>query len=192
MDIVAKVGERAAGATAAGAAPMYDLIELFFFAYRDFVGDADRLLETYRFGRAHHRVLHFVSRQPGLTIAELLEILKITKQSLNRVLKELIAESFIEARAGAQDRRHRQLHTTAKGARLAKDLAHLQTRRFSRAMNALGEGGRERAIAFLLAMIDEHERERVIALIGAKELNASELGAKSSSAPAHGQIGEKA
>ena len=71
---------------------MYDLIELFFFAYRDFVGDADRLLETYRFGRAHHRVLHFVSRQPGLTIAELLDILKITKQSLNRVLKELVAE----------------------------------------------------------------------------------------------------
>src|SRR5579863_10126992 len=86
-------------------APIYDLIELFFFAYRDFVGDADRLLETYGFGRAHHRVLHFVSRQPGLTIAELLDILKITKQSLNRVLKELIAESFIEARAGALDRR---------------------------------------------------------------------------------------
>src|SRR5580698_2075111 len=82
------------------AAPMYDLIELFFFAYRDFVGDADRLLLTYGFGRAHHRVLHFVSRQPGLTIAELLDILRITKQSLNRVLKELIAESFIEARAG--------------------------------------------------------------------------------------------
>src|SRR6201999_4342440 len=76
--------------------PVFDLIELLFFAYRDFVGDADRLLEAYRFGRAHHRVLHFVSRQPGLTIAELLDILKITKQSLNRVLKELITENFIE------------------------------------------------------------------------------------------------
>ncbi len=150
MDIAAK-----SGAPGAAAAPMYDLIELFFFAYRDFVGDADRLLETFRFGRAHHRVLHFVSRQPGLTIAELLEILKITKQSLNRLLKELVAESFIEARAGAQDRRHRQLHTTPKGARLAKDLAHLQTRRFSKAMESLGAEGRERAIAFLLAMIDE-------------------------------------
>lgn len=187
MDIVAKPG-----ATVAGAVPMYDLIELFFFAYRDFVGDADRLLETYRFGRAHHRVLHFVSRQPGLTIAELLEILKITKQSLNRVLKELIVESFIEARAGAQDRRHRQLHTTAKGARLAKDLAHLQTRRFSKAMDALGEGGRERAIAFLLAMIDEHERERVVALIGAKDLDAGGPGGKSSSARLNEQIGGKA
>jgi DNA-binding MarR family transcriptional regulator len=171
---------------------MYDLIELFFFAYRDFVGDADRLLETYRFGRAHHRVLHFVSRQPGLTIAELLEILKITKQSLNRVLKELIAESFIEARAGAQDRRHRQLHTTAKGARLAKELAHLQTRRFSKAMDALGEGGRERAMAFLLAMIDEHERERVVALIGATDFSAGEPDGRSLGAPANGRIGEKA
>ena len=99
MDIAAK-----SGAPGAAAAPMYDLIELFFFAYRDFVGDADRLLETFRFGRAHHRVLHFVSRQPGLTIASLLEILRITKQSLNRVLKELIAQNFIEARAGALDR----------------------------------------------------------------------------------------
>ena len=96
--------------------PLYELIELLFFAYRDFVGDADRLLEAFGFGRAHHRVLHFVSRQPGLTIAALLEILKITKQSLNRVLKELIAKNFIEARAGAIDRRHRQLYAT-EGAR---------------------------------------------------------------------------
>ncbi len=153
-------------ASSVAAAPMYDLIELFFFAYRDFIGDADRLLETYGFGRAHHRVLHFVSRQPGLTIAELLDILKITKQSLNRVLKELIAESFIEARAGAQDRRHRQLYTTGKGARLARELAGLQTRRFSRAMAGLGVDGRGRAMAFLLAMIDPGERERVIELIG--------------------------
>jgi DNA-binding MarR family transcriptional regulator len=170
MDIAGKFGERPAATT-----PMYDLIELFFFAYRDFVGDADRLLETYRFGRAHHRVLHFVSRQPGLTIAELLEILKITKQSLNRVLKELVAESFIEARAGAQDRRHRQLHTTPKGTRLAKDLAHLQTRRFSRAMENLGAEGRERAIAFLLAMIDESERDHVVALIGKKDQAVGEV-----------------
>src|SRR3954464_5994861 len=73
-----------------GEAPAYDLIELLFFAYRDFVGDADRLLADYGFGRAHHRVLHFVDRHPGLTVADLLEVLKITKQSLNRVLKELV------------------------------------------------------------------------------------------------------
>ena len=153
---------------------MYDLIELFFFAYRDFVGDADRLLESYRFGRAHHRVLHFVSRQPGLTIAELLEILKITKQSLNRVLKELIADGFIEARAGAQDRRHRQLHATAKGARLARELAQLQTRRFAKATDTLGATGRDRAAAFLLAMIDEQERAQVVALVGARDPEAVE------------------
>ena len=67
-----------------------ELIELFFFAYRDFVGDADRLLSSYGFGRAHHRVIHFVQRRPGLSIAALLDILKITKQSLNRVLKQLL------------------------------------------------------------------------------------------------------
>src|ERR1700729_516307 len=114
MEIAVK--SSSTGATAGDeAAPMYGPIELFFFAYRDFVGDADRLLETYGFGRAHHRVLHFVSRQPGLTIAELLDILKITKQSLNRVLKELIAENFIDARAGAIDRRQRQLFPTKTG-----------------------------------------------------------------------------
>src|SRR5450432_2988654 len=185
MELAAKFGERSANAV-----PMYELIELFFFAYRDFVGDADRLLETYRFGRAHHRVLHFVSRRPGLTIAELLEILKITKQSLNRVLKELIAESFIDVRAGAQDRRHRQLHTTVKGARLARDLAHLQTRRFSKAMDSLGEGAREKAMAFLVAMIDENERDRVIEWIGAKETSSAEPGELS--ARAHRESGEKA
>jgi len=147
-------------------APMYDLIELFFFAYRDFVGDADRMLENYGFGRAHHRVLHFVSRAPGLTIAELLEILKITKQSLNRVLKELIAEGFIDSRAGAKDRRHRQLFATTKGERLARDLALLQTRRFSGALDHVGAGAREQATAFLLAMVDSDERARIAERIG--------------------------
>jgi hypothetical protein len=78
--------------------------------------------------------------------------------------------------ADAQDRRHRQLHTTSKGARLARDLAHLQTRRFSKAMDSLGEGAREKAMAFLVAMIDENERDRVIELIGAKESNSLEPG----------------
>ena len=88
---------------------MYDLIELLFFAYRDFVGDPDRLLESLKFGRAHHRVLHFIHRNPGLTVAELLDILRITKQSLNRVLKELLDEHFVEQRTGVTDRRQRQL-----------------------------------------------------------------------------------
>src|SRR6476659_5373721 len=99
--------------------PSYDLIELFFFAYRDFVSDPDRLLADFGFGRAHHRVLHFVDRQPGLTIAELLDILRITKQSLNRVLKELICKGFIESRTGTADRRQRLLYVTPQGHELA-------------------------------------------------------------------------
>src|SRR3954462_3590335 len=95
--------------------PAYDLIELFFFAYRDFVSDPDRILDEYGFGRGHHRVLPFVRRQPGLTIAELLDILRITKQSLTRVLKELIEKDFIESRTGTSDRRQRLLHATPQG-----------------------------------------------------------------------------
>ena len=146
-------------------APLYELIELLFFAYRDFVGEADRLLEAYGFGRAHHRVLHFVSRHPGLTIAALLDILKITKQSLNRVLKELIAKNFIDARAGATDRRHRQLYATEAGERLVGEIANLQSRRFAAAVAEVGPGAKETATRFLQAMIDAPERERVKALI---------------------------
>jgi len=153
-------------------ATMYDMIELFYFAYRDFVGDADRPLESYGFGRAHHRVLHFVSRQPGLTIAALLDILRITKQSLNRVLKELIAQNFIEVRAGARDRRNRELYATPDGEGLARELARAQTRRFARAFSHLGPFGREQAVAFLLAMVDPSDRERVVALIAAGRLGA--------------------
>src|ERR1700738_423532 len=117
--------------------PMYELIELFFFAYRDFVGDADRLLEAYGFGRAHHRVLYFVSRRPGLTIAELLEILGITKQSLNRVLNDLRDRSYIVTRSGKTDRRHRQLHATARGDALIAEIAAVQSARFERAFAEL-------------------------------------------------------
>jgi DNA-binding MarR family transcriptional regulator len=146
-------------------APMYDLIELLFFAYRDFVGDPDRLLESLRFGRAHHRVLHFIHRNPGLTIAELLDILRITKQSLNRVLKELLDERFVEQRTGTADRRQRRLFLTDKGSALALDLSVLQSQRFTRALAQLPESAREDATRFFLAMIDPDERPRVEALV---------------------------
>ena len=110
-------------------------------------------------------MLHFVHRQPGLSIAELLEILKITKQSLNRVLKDLLDQGFVEARAGESDRRQRQLHATPAGCRLALQLAQVQTQRFGRALDSLGAGSRERAKAFLLAMIDPGERRKVTALL---------------------------
>jgi DNA-binding MarR family transcriptional regulator len=149
------------------------LVELFFFAYRDFVGDADRLLENYGFGRAHHRVLHFVHRRPGLAIAALLDILKITKQSLNRVLKQLLDAGFVEARPGAADRRQRLLYPTPRGARLARELAALQSARFRRVLDALSPAAREAAADFLFAMVDGEERERVRAHLGRGELGRS-------------------
>ena len=147
-------------------APHYELIELLFFAYRDFVGGADQLLEAYAFGRAHHRVLHFVNRQPGLTIAELLDILKITKQSLGRVLKQLIDEGYIIQKEGAEDRRQRLLYVTPKGEALALKLAALQTERIARAFGELGTGARESAARFLAAMIDAENRDDVLRQIG--------------------------
>ena len=132
----------------------YEMIELLFFAYRDFVGDADRVLERYGFGRAHHRVLHFVNRNPGLMIAALLDILKITKQSLARVLKELVQAEFIEVRSGADDRRQRLLFAAPKGLALAHELAALQSQRISRALDAAGPNSRAAAERFLLHLID--------------------------------------
>ncbi|TVR10133.1 MAG: MarR family transcriptional regulator [Salinarimonadaceae bacterium] len=150
-------------------APAYDLIELFFFAYRDFVSDPDRILVEYGFGRAHHRVLHFVARQPGLTIAELLDVLKITKQSLNRVLKELIEKGFVESRMGTTDRRQRLLHATPQGCDLALRLAEIQSTRIARAIEGAASGVDAQAMRdcvtrFLLRMVDEEERAVVHAL----------------------------
>ena len=116
------------------AEPVWDLIELLFFAYRDFVGDADEVLAKFGFGRAHHRVLHFVNRNPGMKVAELLGILKITKQSLGRVLKQLIDEGYVEQKEGATDRRQRLLFVTPKGEALALRLAGLQSARIGRAL----------------------------------------------------------
>ena len=115
-------------------------VELLFFAYRDFTGDPDAMLEEYGFGRAHHRVLHFVHRNPGLRVADLLDILKITKQSLARVLKQLIDEGFIMQRAGNDDRRERRLFVTAKGGRLAEKLTALQIKRIEAALAKAGPG----------------------------------------------------
>jgi DNA-binding MarR family transcriptional regulator len=134
--------------------PMFDLIELFFFAYRDFVGDADRLLTRYNFGRAHHRVLYFVDRRPGLSVAELLDLLKITKQSLSRVLKDLLDQNYIEQHPGLNDRRQRLMFPTRKGEALALELAELQSRRFARALEILPGGARAQGAAFLAAMCD--------------------------------------
>jgi DNA-binding MarR family transcriptional regulator len=144
----------------------WDLIELLFFAYRDFVGDADEVLTQYGFGRAHHRVLHFVHRNPGMTVAGLLAILKITKQSLGRVLRELVEKGFIEQREGAADRRQRLLLLTPAGEALILDLADRQTRRLERAIKDAGFADTAPARRFLIAMLDPKARvesERLIA-----------------------------
>lgn len=140
-----------------GAAPDYELIELLFFAYRDFVGEPDRLLEKHGFGRAHHRVVHFVNRHEGLTVAELLEILEITKQSLARVLKDLISGGFVEQRSGREDRRQRLLFLTPKGKALADQLVGMQSRRISRAIAEIAPDSRGLIAKFLAELID---RER--------------------------------
>ncbi|CAO4167780.1 MarR family transcriptional regulator [Methylorubrum populi] len=163
-------GEISAPARSAEGGDSDDLIELLFFAYRDFVGDPDRILAQYGFGRAHHRVLHFVDRYPGLTIAELLDILRITKQSLNRVLKDLIDQGYVEQRTGTSDRRQRLLFCTESGRALTADLTRVQVRRIVRALDAPAvpgddEGNRDARAAsaqdFLLAMIEPNERAAI-------------------------------
>jgi DNA-binding MarR family transcriptional regulator len=136
-----------------------DLIELLFFAYRDFVGDPDRILADYGFGRAHHRVLHFVDRYPGLTIAELLDILRITKQSLNRVLKDLIGQGYVVQRPGTSDRRQRLLSCTPAGEALAADLTRVQARRLARALATPDAAASPED--FLMAMIEPEDRPAV-------------------------------
>src|SRR5580698_7586986 len=143
--------------------PCWDLIELLFFAYRDFVGDPDEVLAKLGFGRAHHRVLHFVNRNPGIKVADLLDILKITKQSLGRVLKQLVDEGYIVQREGAHDRRQRLLHASPAGEALALQLAGMQTARIERVLGELGPGARDAARCFLASMTDD--RDHVLRLI---------------------------
>src|SRR3954469_18078571 len=151
---------------AARTEPIWNIIELLFFAYRDFVSDPDDVLEKLGFGRAHHRVLHFVNRNPGMKVADLLETLRITKQSLGRVLKQLVDEDYVVQKEGPDDRRHRLLFVTPKGEQLAMRLAGLQTERITRALAGLGPDAHEGARAFLAAMVDDDSREGVLRFIG--------------------------
>lgn len=145
-------------------------VELLFFAYRDFTGEADAVLAELGFGRAHHRVLHFVNRNPGLRVADLLGILKITKQSLARVLKQLVDQGYIVQSAGEHDRRERRLALTEDGAALAHRLVALQASRIAAALRAAGGDADAATRQFLFAMIGEGERNEVAALIRDPEL----------------------
>jgi DNA-binding MarR family transcriptional regulator len=143
----------------------WDIIELLFFAYRDFVGDADHELEAFGFGRAHHRVLHFVHRYPGLKVADLLDVLRITKQSLGRVLKQLLDEGYIVQKTGNNDRRQRLLYATPKGEALVGRLAGLQTSRINHALEAIGPDDADTVRRFLRAMIDRDDPDKVLETI---------------------------
>jgi DNA-binding MarR family transcriptional regulator len=143
----------------------WDIIELLFFAYRDFVGDADDVLRAFGFGRAHHRVMHFVTRYPGLKVADLLDVLRITKQSLGRVLKQLIDENYIVQKSGDSDRRQRLLFATTKGEALVAKLAGLQTDRINRALQGLNDDEADTVRRFLRAMIDRDEPDKVLEVI---------------------------
>jgi DNA-binding MarR family transcriptional regulator len=139
----------------------FTLIELFFFAYRDFTSDPDHILADYGFGRAHHRVLHFVNRMPGLTVAELLDVLQITKQSLARVLKQLLDTGHIVQMQGPHDRRQRKLYPTARGRALSLALASPQSRRIARALNGAAAGDRRAIERFLKAMVNPELRAQI-------------------------------
>jgi DNA-binding MarR family transcriptional regulator len=164
-DLLARASVPEARRTDADEERIVALVELLFFAYRDFVAGPDEILAELGFGRAHHRVLHFVNRNPGLRVADLLGILKITKQSLARVLKQLVDEGYIQQETGAVDRRERRLHPTPKGQRLARRLLGLQTRRLAEALVAAGPGGDRAAAAFLAGVIAPEDGQRAEALV---------------------------
>jgi DNA-binding MarR family transcriptional regulator len=135
-----------------------DIMGLFFFAYRDFTGDADALLERQDFGRAHHRVLYFVNLRPGMPVADLLDILKITKQSLARVLRQLIDSGYIEQKTGHADRRQRLLHATDKGRQFFRTLSATQASRIETAIASLPPSSRQVVVRFLVGMVDPEDR----------------------------------
>lgn len=135
-------------------------IELLFFGYRDFTARADQTLAAYNFGRAHHRVIYFVGRNPGMTVSDLLDILKITKQSLSRVLSQLVREGFIIQRPGTTDRRQRLLSLTDKGAELERRLTEDQRALVARAYKAAGAEAVEGFKKVLLGLINEEDRAR--------------------------------
>ncbi len=137
-------------------------MELMFYAYRDFTAEPDEILTEYRFGRAHHRVIYFVGRNPGITVSNLLGILKITKQSLSRVLGQLVREGFITQRPGPRDRRQRLLELTPRGADLERRLSESQRRRIAAAYR---EAGAEAVVGYrkvILGMINAEDRHKLL------------------------------
>lgn len=147
------------------AAQIRRAIELLFFAYRDFTSDPDVILARSGYGRAHHRVLHFVGAYPGINVAQLLAILRITKQSLSRVLKQLVAEGFVEQRQGKRDRRQRLLFLTDEGRELEQNLSTPQQARVREAFAAAGPEAVAGYLKVLENLINAEDRRIILANI---------------------------
>ncbi len=113
-------------------------IEAMYFAYRGFTADPDRILESMAYGRAHHRAIHFINRAPGTTVTNLLDILGVTKQSLNRVLRTLIEDGLVQSQVGKSDRRERNLFLTDAGVDLERQLSDSQRARMRSAFRDAG------------------------------------------------------
>ncbi|MDP6571998.1 MAG: MarR family transcriptional regulator [Rhodospirillales bacterium] len=137
-------------------------MELLFYAYRDFTAEPDSILAKYGFGRAHHRVIYFVGRKPGTTVGELLRILKITKQSLSRVLGQLVREGFVTQESDPRDRRRRRLRLTEKGAELERLLTESQCRLVASAYREAGAQAVEGFRTVLLGLINEEDRGAIV------------------------------
>lgn len=135
-------------------------MELLFFSYRDFTAEPDQILSRYGFGRAHHRVIYFVGRHPSMTVSELLDILRITKQSLSRVLSQLVREDFIEQKPGTEDRRQRLLKLTEKGKKLESELIENQRQRIARAYRIAGADAVAGFRTVLYNLMDEDGQKR--------------------------------
>jgi DNA-binding MarR family transcriptional regulator len=135
-------------------------IELLFYAYRDFTTEADAMLLQYGFGRAHHRVIYFVGRNPGMPVAALLDILNITKQSLSRVLGQLVRQGFITQRPGPRDRRQRLLELTTQGAELERRLTEAQRALVARAYRAAGADAVDGFRKVLIGLINDEDRTK--------------------------------
>ncbi len=144
-------------------------IEAMFFAYRGFTADPDRILDTKAYGRAHHRAIHFIHRQPGLTVNALLSVLGVTKQSLNRVLRSLIAGGLVESRVGRADKRERRLHLTPVGLALERELSDAQRARMRAAYRAAGPVAVAGFRQVLEAMMDPELRRQYQALREVKQ-----------------------
>jgi DNA-binding MarR family transcriptional regulator len=137
-------------------------IELLFYAYRDFTTEADAMLAHHGFGRAHHRVIYFVGRNPGMPVAALLDILRITKQSLSRVLGQLVRQGFVTQRPGPSDRRQRLLELTPQGAELERRLTEAQRALVARAYRAAGAEAVDGFRKVLLGLVNGPDRSKFL------------------------------